>query len=146
MEVAYSFLARAGEFTRDGTFSAIGADFSVVHSKVFPMPLTAMTLIAKLVFAEDEWGKHHDLRIELVGEDNVNLAPELKTDIDVPVPHDPEKKMAMRVAVGLLNIQFPHPGKYRVRLLLDGEETRSIKLEAVQLQNGEPQTFTGPEG
>jgi hypothetical protein len=138
MEVSYAFLARSGEFAPDGTFSVFGGDFSTIQGKTFPLLMPSMSLIAKLVFAKEESGQHHAINVDVVGEDNVNLAPPAKQEFDIPAPQDPEKKMAVSLGVVLNGLQFPRPGNYRVRLLWDGQELRTIKLELVELTESGP--------
>jgi hypothetical protein len=137
MEVSYAFLARGGEFAPDGSLSVFGGDISTIHANVFPAQIPTITLLAKLVFAKEEWGRRYQFKIEVVGPDNVNLAPEIKQDFEVAVPQDPEKKFAMNLAVMINGIQFPQPGNYRVRMLLDGQEIRSLGLELICLTNQE---------
>lgn len=133
MKVAYAFLARGGEFGPDGTFSVFGGDFTAIQAKSFPVPVPHVTLIAKLLFAKDDWGHHYEFKTELVGEDNVNLVPDIKNEIDVPAAQAPEKNMALSIAVQMNGIQLPHPGIYNVRLLLDGQEVSSSKFELLEL-------------
>ncbi|HEV3260208.1 MAG TPA: hypothetical protein VG013_25350 [Gemmataceae bacterium] len=140
MEVAYAFLARGGEFAPDGTLSVFGGDFTTIHGWVFPLHVPSLTVIAKLLFQREDCGRQYEVKVELVGEDNANLAPEIRQELDVPVPADPEKKIRLNLAVMLTGLQFPRAGKYRARLLLSGEEVRSMKFELVQLTAPEPAT------
>jgi hypothetical protein len=133
MEVAYAFLARGGEFAPDNTFSAFGGDITAIQAKSFPARVQQIVLIAKMLFTKEDRGHHHDITTELVGVDNANLVPGMKNEIDVPVPQDPESKVALNIAVQMNAIDFPHPGIYKVRLLLDGKEVISLKFELVEL-------------
>jgi hypothetical protein len=133
MEVAYAFLARGGEFASDGTLSVFGGDISTVHGMTFPLQLASVTLLGKLMFEKEEGGRRYDFKVEVVGEDNCNIVPEIKQSLEVPVPGDPEKKMNLALAVLITGVQFPRPGNYRFRLLLDGQEIRSIKFEVIEL-------------
>jgi len=129
MELTCAMLAAYAELAQDGKLSMISGDLDTVHV-VGTFPATAGTplyLVVKLVFPANECGQNYQCRIELIRPDGDILeAPENVITPPAPAPNFTFTKVGFILV--FFGITFPSAGEYRIRVLIDGVEIKSLPL------------------
>jgi hypothetical protein len=112
MRVAYAFLARAGEFTSDGTLNVLGGDIDTIYGQAFPLMQPHLAFIVKITLDATDLRQTYELHVSLVGPQGERLLPDdLRLPISVPaVPPRPDRPAAIAFVLHLTTVVFPRPG------------------------------------
>jgi hypothetical protein len=113
----------------DGLASILGGGLDRVTAPQFPLQ-TALTLVARIVWADDELARPHLVATQVGHADGTHL---VKLDGTVIPARAPGARS--EVPVGLLLIQpllldIPRPGRYRVSIAIGGEPAAELPLWA----------------
>jgi hypothetical protein len=128
MQLDFAFLCNFGGYLQDDRPVVIGAGVDVIEAGEFPFSAPEMSLMARVLAMPDEPDKEHTFRVDLtqptgetavVGREQLfNVARDRR---DAGAPAGCMLKADLRV-------EYPRPGVYRFRVLVDGEEQKQIAL------------------
>lgn len=133
MDLAYAFLAKFADTTRDGTFALVGGGFEVVAAPALPVTVPALAVVIRLLVPPNECGREHELRVDLVGPGeaaprmtaNLHFTP----DLDVNRPGRP---VGINCIMGTFGLAFAEQGDYEFRLSVGGRQLGSAVLSVIQ--------------
>jgi len=120
----------------DGLVSILGGGLDRVMGPQFPLP-TALTLVARVVWADAELGRSHLVTTQV---DHADGAPLLKLDGPVIPARLPGARSEVPVGLLLLQpllIDVPRAGEYRVSVGVDGAVAADLRFWA---EIGQPRT------
>jgi len=109
----------------DGKMDIVGA-FDALYAPGFPAVQERMTAVFVLEWDEDESGRH-EFSADLVDADGTRvLTIEGHTDVEErPVDRAPART---RIVMPMERVVFPHAGRYRFVLEVDGHECPAFSL------------------
>jgi len=141
MELTYAFLANSAEMSSDGKLYLMGADFNRLLG-TYPLTLQSMSLIVKMVFPPEECNREYHFSAEFIAPDGSRLEPYFERNISPSVPDEPDRKSSLIILLAINGMTFPTAGTYDVRVLLDGEEKKNLRLYALEVpqKNAENQS------
>jgi hypothetical protein len=123
MHVAYAFLARAGEFTPDGTLNVLGGDIDTIYGRAFPVMQPHIAFILKIVLDAADLGRTYEVRVSLVGPQGERPLPgDVRLSVHAPVPPLPDRPAVIAFALHATYLVFQRPGIYTWHAVLDNEE------------------------
>jgi hypothetical protein len=135
MEVAFAFLAKYAEFSQDALLTMVGGNIEVFRAATFPY-LANFSVAARLLFTEEETRQEQRVVVEVV---EAELRPPdggpqpARAEMRLPASGGaPGQGLAADMVSHFVQVVFPRPGEYRVRLLQGDQERRVISLSVLQ--------------
>jgi hypothetical protein len=132
MHVEYAFLATAAEIAPDGRMYIMGADFDTLQAK-FPHQVPAMALVTKVICTPDEGNLQSHFLAQFLNPEGVKMGPPIESPFVVSAPSAPDRQWIMMLVFGLYGFTLPKPGRYTIRISLNGEEKKTICLFAEEI-------------
>lgn len=131
MKLEFAFLADAATVLENGQFDVIGGGFDVVRGKRFPATKYAMTLIGRLLFDQQDFGKRHELTGEILDAGGSIIFPTLQTDFQSEPRPGGKRAPWIALCLNWQGVTFPTPGEYSIRLSVDKDVVGHVVIEAV---------------
>lgn len=131
MELGYAMLANAAELS-GGKLYILGGDFDQLFAQ-FPHTLYHMDVVGKITFKQDECGRRYHLTVRLETPDGTLMEPKLEQDITPPPRPEPELGTGITFLFSVSGLVLAQPGRYHVRILLDGRELKDLWLHAQEI-------------
>ena len=117
-----AFLSQGGKANVIGIFKAIFSNnFPTLHPKF--SVITSITMI-------DATGNHRESIKIIREEDKKEIFPEINFDFNLE--NNKEKEKEINLISDIINVQFEKPGKYSIKISLDGENVHSLPFEVVK--------------
>lgn len=134
MRVDFVLLCTSAEYLADGRMVIVGAGIDGVSGASIPLPVQ-LCLVARLYLMPDESPGDHTFRVEATKPDGnrVVISPDdlFRTARD---ELHPERPAGCNLFVHL-QIVFEYEGDYRLHLLIDDEEVKSMPLFVSRTEN-----------
>src|SRR5690242_1376631 len=130
MRVDFMMLAPYAELSEDGKVSMISGDFDTFNIRgIFPgVMATPCYVIIKLVFSPEECGHAYLAQMKVQSPDgNVVVETEHKP-ISPTLPNPDRTQSSVRLVFAFGGMFVPMAGEYKIQLLIDGTERKSIPL------------------
>ena len=127
MEVAYALLNPYSEVSPEGKLYVVGGDIDTLYGD-FPFTVAQpLYLTVKVNFPQNEAGRQYRTRFQIIGPDGTMHLETGEEILDVPVG---TLGRFSKVCFGIViwGITFAVPGDYKIRIMLDGNEIKSIPL------------------
>ena len=143
MKLAYAFLADAAQVTPDGKFSVSGGGVEILTAPGFPVLTPSLSLLIRLIVEQDELGRAHELRLELLDPDNHNLLPLDAESTFAPQLHPRtfvDMSLSYMFVVNIPGFVFPSAGRYVFRVLIDSAPVGEVPLHLALSPTGEQPT------
>jgi hypothetical protein len=128
MQLDFAFLCSFGGYLQDRRSVVIGAGLDSIEASAFPFSVPEMSLMARVLAMPDEPASMHRFRVELTrptGE--TDLVGEEQQSEGARERHDAGSPAGCMLKADLC-VEYPGPGIYQFRVLLDGEEQKQIAL------------------
>jgi hypothetical protein len=126
-QIDYAILANYAEFGPDGRLAMVGGDLNGFRG-TFPLQIQPITLAMRVNFLPEECNRDYGLTAELLPPDGAALASLAIPPFRPPAPSIPDREMAAAVVMQFQGIVFPVPGRYQMRLSINGREMKTIIL------------------
>jgi hypothetical protein len=114
---------------REGLLFVASGGVTRLWRPAYPAPMnTMLAVVVELEWVDRE--SMHELQLLMLDEDGEQLA-EMRAAFQVNTAgEDPGEQITTPLAVDLRGVELPRPGRYEVRLLLDGEPARTLAFRA----------------
>jgi hypothetical protein len=125
-EIDFAFLADAAEALPGQKFHVLGGGVSRITGRGFPLRHPHLAVVVGLLVTAAEVHREHEIQMLLMGPEGGELARATGTMV---AHRSPDGRDALvTFAIDLWNLEFPRPGEYSVRLLVDGSERKRLPL------------------
>ncbi len=126
-EVEYAFLANEAHASTRGfaMHDALGVGFSDSEADRFPATLKTVAFVSKILFAVEEAGKSHHVRVEIWDADARVMEYDERDFVPQLVAYDATRASAFNVAFNFADLQFPRQGRYAFHLFVEGQDLSS---------------------
>lgn len=115
-----AFLSQGGKVNIIGIFKAIfSSNFPTLHPK--------FSVITSLIMIDATGNHRQSIRINRE-EDKKEIVPEINFDFNL----DNNKEKEINLISDIVNTQFEKPGKYSIKIYLDGVEVHSLPFELIK--------------
>jgi hypothetical protein len=125
-EIEYAFLADAADARPGQKFAVIGGGVTRLGGTAFPLRHPHLALVVGLAVSADEIGAEQELRFAVVTPSGETMASAQANVVAGGRPGANDSVLTF--ALDLWNLSFPAPGAYEVRIMLGGEERKSLQL------------------
>jgi hypothetical protein len=150
-DIEYAFLADAAEARPGQKFAVIGGGVSRLGGPQFPLRHPHLALVCGLLVTSPELGTEHELQFVLLTPDGERLSN--ATAKIMAGGSSDGRDTILTFSLDMWNLNFPAPGDYSIRILVDGSERKRLPLvveqrAAAQGAPGEPPAppFPPPTG
>lgn len=117
--------------SQEGKANIIGI-FKIIFANNFPTSHPKFSVITSLDFS-DSIGKHKEyLEIVRGDDDNEKIGPQISFDFNVS-----EKNQEINLIADIVNVVFEKPGKYFVKILVDGNEVGKSAFDVIKVTQQE---------
>jgi hypothetical protein len=125
VQVRLALLADAANVSREGKLNVLGV-FDTIYARQFPTMHPHMALVLRLEAGPAEAGRPHDVHVELV-------APDATVLVRVPGTvtlgaRETGEPVAFDHVLGFVNTAFAAPGRYTIRVAVDGTVAATLPL------------------
>ena len=133
-DIEFAFLADAADARPGQKFGVLGGGIDRIGGPTFPLTHPHLSLVIGLTVTAPELHREHEIRFLLLD----TQAKEMTAGSANILAHgDNEgRDSILTFAVDLWNLQFPVPGDYSFRLMIDGSERKRLPLVVSQLGVG----------
>jgi hypothetical protein len=130
VQVRLALLADAANVSREGKLNVLGV-FDTLHARQFPTAHPHMALVLRLEAAAGEAAGPHAMEVEVV-------APDGTVVLRVPgtltlAGFAGGDRIAFDHVLSFANMQFAGPGRYTIRIALDGVVAATLPLRVERL-------------
>jgi hypothetical protein len=133
MKIAYALLANSAEFSADGKLYMLGGDIDTLYAPSLPVTQPALTLALKLLAPSVECDVEHRLRVDLAGPEGGLIEPGMDlTFIPRAKLGDESRDVGVGFALVFQRLVFTQFGEHTFRVMIDGQEARSLPLSIAQ--------------
>ena len=134
MKVIYSFLAKAGEVSADGSFAVLGGGLEAVVADSFPAVVPCLMFLGKVEFDDAEAGAGRSMTVRILDASGKSVLPVELTQTMVPEAHPDSsiKKLRAGFAAQFFGLSFPSAGEYRFTMNADGNVVAANSLFLVK--------------
>jgi hypothetical protein len=139
-EIDYAFLADAAQTAPGQKFHVIGGGVNRIGGREFPLRHPHLALVVGLRVTSPETERQHEIRFVLLDPDGREVAG--ATGNLVAHGQADARDATLTFSIDLWNLQFPAPGDYSFRLLVNGSELKRLPLVLVTMN--EPDAGTTP--
>lgn len=135
MEVEYAFLADFAQ-TEQGKLYVIGGSITNINAKAFPYTHPSVSLAFALRIHPMEHEHQQTLEIQVWDPDGKRLAG-VKTGFKTKgMADDPSRDIIMPFSFNFQGLLFAMPAIYSFRILVNGEERKSVQLHLLRPKIG----------
>ncbi len=129
MDISTALLADFAQ-VREGMLFVASGGVNRSWRPEYPAPLN-LALALVIEFDQIESRNSHDLQVLLLGEDGEQVA-EVRGAVQIGIGEDAEfgDNIAVPIALDLRGVGLPKPGRYEVRIYVDGSHQRTLGLKA----------------
>jgi hypothetical protein len=131
MEASIFLVADRAGLTPEGKLNLQGV-FHSIHASDFPTCHPDMTLALGLTCDAADCAKHHDLVIQLVGDEMATPLWEAHGELDIGQPTDWELVLVPPIMLRIVDTIFPQPGVYAFVAYANGELIGQYDLKLKQ--------------
>lgn len=131
MQIEFVLVADAAGHSAAGLIDALGIGGDRISAAVFPAQCPILTVVAKAVIEPDELDQKHYLEARVVGTDGQVLSAPAVAPIIIGAHVDRSLPVVHMQIFRLVNLIFPLPGRYEIRVFSDGDEAAAIPLNLV---------------
>ena len=134
MKLEFAILANAASVAPNGLISMIDGGLEWLTAPSFPATQPSMTLVARIVFLPEECGRKYVLRTRIVAPTGDTLDPSIEVPFEAKrhAKFPKDKSASTTFALTFLNVRFPAPGEYAIRIAIDRKKVGRFVFEAVQ--------------
>lgn len=135
MRVDYMMLAPYAELSDDGKVSMLSGDLDTLNIRgQFPgITATPLYLTVRLSFPANECGRQYISQVRVVAPDGATITETEAKPLDTPAPDQGHMETKIRFIIAFAGMLIPAPGEYRIQLLVDNVEQKSIPLYVIAL-------------
>lgn len=132
MEIQDLILADYAAANERGKFTLVGAGFSNIYAKKFPLVHPLMYILVRLKVTKNDIGKSR-IEIRIVGEKGAIF----KANCDLNVSKDHKEEELVPLPIQINNLKFDSAGLYNIEVVVNGEEEKSHRLKVINISNTE---------
>src|SRR4029453_19303410 len=125
-DIAFAFLADAAETVPGQKFHVLGGGIARIGGRRFPLGHPHLALIIGLQVTAPETDREHEIRFVLLDPDGGEVAG--ATGSLVARSQRDARDAVLPFSIDLWNLQFPAPGDYSFRILVNGSERKRLPL------------------
>jgi hypothetical protein len=129
-DIEYAFLADSAETNPGHKFHVLGGGITRIGGPSFPLVHPHLALVVGLLVTAPETRRQHELGIVLLDSDGGEVTS--ATGSLVARGNDDGRDNIVTFSVDLYGIQFPSPGDYSFRILVNGSERKRLGLLLLQ--------------
>jgi hypothetical protein len=141
-EIDYAFLADAAQTAPGQKFHVIGGGVNRIGGASFPLRHPHIALVVGLRVTAPETERQHEIRFVLLDPDGHEVAG--ATGNLVAHGQQDARDATLTFSIDLWNLQFPAPGDYSFRLLVNGSELKRLPLVLATMNEPEEETQPPP--
>jgi len=125
-DIEYAFLADAADTSPGHKFYILGGGITRIGGPSFPLVHPHLSLVVGLLVTAPETKREHELGIVLLDPDGGEVTSARGSMM--ARGHDDGRDNIVTFSVDLYGIQFPTPGDYSFRILVNGSERKRLGL------------------
>jgi len=125
-DIEYAFLADAAETQPGQKFHVLGGGVSRIGGRAFPLRHPHLAMVLGLLVTAPEVDREHEVRFVLLDPDGCEVAG--ATGNLQARGHTDGRDTVLTFSIDLWNLQFPAPGDYSFRILVNGSERKRLPL------------------
>ena len=133
-DIEFAFLADAADARPGSKFGILGGGVDRIGGQTFPLIHPHIALVIGLTVTAAELRREHEIRFTLLDQQGKEMTS--GTANIVAHGENEGRDTVLTFAVDLWNLNFPVPGDYSFRLLIDGSERKRLPLAISQLGVG----------
>jgi hypothetical protein len=130
MNLAYAFLASAGEYMPDGRLFLFGGDIDGIQVRRFPAEIAGLCLVFKLLLTEEERTDRHAIMADVLSPGGESICPFGMVQLG---PLERTKAADPGASVGIVfnmvRFTVSKEGRYTIRLTAGDRELSQLPLD-----------------
>ena len=130
MQVDFVILADAAHVA-EGKLYLMGGGWTRLFARQVPF-VHALAIAVGFLVPWDETNEPHDFELKIVSEDGQSVSPPMHGEMEVGRPPGIKKGTEQRGMIAVsTTVEFPHLGRYEIRLSADGELVKTAAFDVV---------------
>jgi len=130
MQVDFVILADAAHVA-EGKLYLMGGGWTRLFARQVPF-VHALAIAVGFLVPWDETNEPHDFELKIVSEDGQSVIPPMQGQMEVGRPPGIKKGTEQRGMITVATtVEFPHLGRYEIRLSADGELVKTTAFDVV---------------
>jgi hypothetical protein len=125
-DIEYAFLADAADARPGQKFSVLGGGVTRLGGTQFPLTHPHLALVCGLTVTTTELGIEHNLQFVMLTPRGQQLTNATAT-VMANGPGD-GRDTVLTFSLDMWNLNFPEPGDYSIRIMVDGSERKRLPL------------------
>ncbi len=130
IQIPLALMADYANVSKEGKLNILGV-FDNIYAPSIPALHPQMQLVMTIVADRLEANKEHQIIIELIDADNVNVTFRIKGKINFQPPKSGED-IKINQIIQLNHIVFNEYGEHSIKILIDNDVKRSIPLKIIK--------------
>jgi hypothetical protein len=130
MQMEFAIFCDAAEITAGGLIYMLRGGYDLVASTGFPATLNRQVLVIRLICEPIEINCDQILVAQIIDPIGHVLPLEMRVPFKTPpYPGEPSRRNRMTLKLDYLTLEFPEPGEYLFRFLVDGNQVGEARLD-----------------
>ncbi len=129
MQLEFSLFCEAAEISDTGLIYMLRGGYDIVTAQKFPITMTRLTVVARVLCAPNELGPEHTFVSQAVDPAGHVIGQIVLPFTPTTYPGDANRGNKYTAKFDYDNITLPERGDYTFRFLIDGDEIGASRLE-----------------
>ena len=130
MQLEFALFCEAAEVSENGLIYILHGGYDMVSTTAFPAILHRVSLVVRVLVEAKECKREHVLTAQMIGPTGDILPALMECKFTTPsYPGKPKRRNRTTLRLDYWGLQFPEPGDYVFRFLVNGKKIGQSELE-----------------